>query len=268
MLKSQKQARILIVDDEEKIRTILAAILRDEGYRVETASDGVEGIAVCKQFRPHLSVVDLQMPHMDGLETILRIQEIDPRIVSVILTAHGTIQSAVQAIKQGVYDYLTKPFDNEQMLLVVRRALEFYRLTTEVDQLKAELQRKYGLDTIVGDSRVMQEVRAQIRQIAATDATVLIEGESGTGKELAARAIHYESKRKYNPFIIVDCGAIPLGLIEAELFRHEKGAFTDAREQRIGKFEDGHTGSIFLDEITEFQLNNGYIGKNVLSCGV
>jgi DNA-binding NtrC family response regulator len=255
MSKFDREARILVVDDEERIRTILGAILKDNGYQVETASDGLEAITKCKQFSPQLAIVDLKMPRMDGLETIQRIREIDSRIVSIILTAHGTIQSAVQAIKQGVYDYLTKPFDNEQMLLVIARAIEYYRLTTEVDHLKSELQRKHGLEAIMGDSRVMQEVRAHIKRIADTDATVLIEGESGTGKELAARAIHYESKRKNNPFVIFDCGAIPLNLTESELFGHERGAFTDAREQRIGKFEEAHTGSIFLDEISELPLD-------------
>ncbi len=248
-------AKILVVDDEERIREILAAVLRDEGYEVEVAHNGIEAVRKCDAFKPHVAIIDLQMPRMDGLETATRIRERDTNIITIILTAHGTIQSAVQAIKQGVYDYLTKPFDNEQMLLVVRRAVELYRLATEVDQLKAELGQKYGLEQIVGDSRVMQDVRAQIRRIAETDATVLIEGESGTGKELAARAIHYESKRKNGPFVIVDCSAIPFGLMETELFGHEKGAFTDARERRIGKFEDGHTGSIFLDEISELPLD-------------
>ncbi len=249
------KGKVLIVDDEERIRTILAAILRDEGYEVEAAKDGIEAIERVTSFKPHVMIVDLQMPRMDGIETIVRIRERFPKAISIILTAHGTIQSAVQAVKQGVYDYLTKPFDNEQMLLVIKRALEVYRLAEEVDQLKSELGKKYGLQSILGDSSVMQEVRQQIRRIAETDATILIEGESGTGKELAARATHYESKRRNNPFIIVDCGAIPSSLIESQFFGHEKGAFTDAREQRIGKFEEAHTGSIFLDEIGELPLD-------------
>lgn len=251
MNNSSQKNRILIVDDEEKIRAILAAILKDEGYEIETAKDGFDAVTKAPEFKPHVMIVDLQMPRMDGLETIMWIKKCLPRAVAIILTAHGTIQSAVQAIKQGVYDYLTKPFDNEQMLLVVRRALEVYRLTAQVDQLKSELGRKYSIDGIIGESAIMQQVRNQIRQIAATDATVLIEGESGTGKELAARAIHYESKRQNHPLVIVDCTTIPANLIESEFFGHEKGAFTDARQQRRGKFEEADAGTIFLDEISE-----------------
>jgi DNA-binding NtrC family response regulator len=254
MQNSSGTNKILLVDDEAKIRAILATILKDEGYEVETAQDGFEAIAKANEFKPQVLIVDLQMPRMDGMETILKIKGRLPRAIPIILTAHGTIQSAVQAIKQGVYDYLTKPFDNEQMLLVVKRAFEVYRLSAEVDQLKSELGKKYGLDTIIGESPVLQEVRSQIRQIAETEATVLIEGESGTGKELAAKAIHYESKRKNHSLVIVDCTAIPANLIESEFFGHEKGAFTDARQQRRGKFEEADTGTIFLDEISELPV--------------
>ncbi len=252
--KLTRRAKVLVVDDEEKIRNILAAVLKDDGYEVETARDGFEAIQRSEQFKPHVLIVDLQMPRMDGLETIMRIKDHFPGAVAIILTAHGTIQSAVQAIKQGVYDYIPKPFDNEQILLVAKRAVEVYRLTEEVDQLKKELQKKYGVENIIGDSAIMQQVRQQILQIAQTDATVLIEGESGTGKELAARAIHHESKRRDNPLVIVDCAATPPSLIESGFFGHEKGAFTDAREQRIGKFEEADTGTVFLDEIGELPL--------------
>jgi two-component system response regulator AtoC len=251
MQATRGNEKILIVDDEEKVRTILTAVLRDEGYDVETAQDGIEAIAKAATFAPQLAIVDLRMPRMDGLETIIRIKERLPKTVAIILTAHGTIQSAVQAIKQGVYDYLTKPFDNDQMLLVVKRALEVYYLTEEVDALKREIRRRYGLETIIGESHAMQQVRSQIRQVAGTDATVLIEGESGTGKELVAKAIHYESRRGENPLVIVDCTTIPASLIESEFFGHEKGAFTDARERRVGKFEEADTGTIFLDEVGE-----------------
>jgi DNA-binding NtrC family response regulator len=250
-----RKGKILIVDDEEKIRNILGAILRDEGYEVELAQDGVEAIEKASAFKPQLLIVDLQMPRMNGLETIQRIKARLPGAVAIILTAYGTIQSAVQAIKQGVYDYLTKPFDNEQMLLIVKRAFDVYRLTAEVEHLRTELQKKFGLDSIIGDSPAMQEVVQQIRQVAATDATVLIEGESGTGKELVAKAIHYESKRKNNPLVIVDCTTVPANLIESEFFGHEKGAFTDARQARAGKFQEADTGTIFLDEISELPFH-------------
>lgn len=254
MKMSPKQERILIVDDEEKIRGILAVILKDAGYAIETAKDGFDALEKSVSFNPQLLVVDLQMPRLDGIETIMRIKERHPQAVGIILTAHGTIQSAVQAIKGGVYDYITKPFDNEQLLLVVKRALDVFRLTEEVDELKKELQKKYGIENILGESAVLQEVKHRILQIAQTDATVLIEGESGTGKELAARAIHFESKRKNNPLTIVDCAAIPTNLIESEFFGHERGAFTDARERKIGRFEEADSGTIFLDEIGELPL--------------
>lgn len=246
--------RILVVDDEERIRSIILTVLREEGYEVETAADGAEGIERLNQFNPQVVIADLQMPRMDGIEMTVRMRERSPHIVGVILTAHGTIQSAVQAVKQGVYDYLTKPFDNDHLLHVVRRALDVHFLTAEVDQLKSELGKKFGLVSIIGESPLMQHVREQIRRIAEADATVLIEGESGTGKELVAHAIHAEGKRRNGPFVIVDCGAIPSSLIESEFFGHEKGAFTDARERRIGKFEHAHGGSIFLDEVSELPV--------------
>jgi DNA-binding NtrC family response regulator len=243
--------KILVIDDEEKIRSILSLILRDAGYDVETATDGVDALHVLNHFHPQIIVADLQMPRMDGIETLLQMKQRDPSIIGIILTAHGTIQSAVQAMKQGVYDYITKPFDNEQLLLIIRRAFDVYRLTAEVDQLKSVLHGRYSIKNIIGESQTMLDVKKLIIEIAATDATVIIEGESGTGKEFAARAIHYESMRKNNPLVIVDCSAIPTNLIETEFFGHERGAFTDARELRIGKFEEANTGTIFMDEISE-----------------
>lgn len=246
--------KVMIVDDEERIRNILAAILEDENYEVVTAGDGIEALNKLADFKPQVAIVDLQMPRMNGLEAISQLKQLDSRVVSIILTAHGTIQSAVQATKEGVYDYLTKPFDNEQMIMVVKRAMEHYQLAAEVTELRKELGRQHGLESIVGDSLVMQNVREEIKRIAETDAAILIEGESGTGKELAAHAIHYESQRKNAPLVIVDCGSVPITIIESEFFGHERGAFTDARERRIGKFEEADSGSIFLDEISELPL--------------
>lgn len=254
MTSAPHTGNILVVDDEEKIRLILAAILSDEGHRVETARDGAEAILKQAAFRPEVAIIDLQMPGMDGIETSRRLREASPRLVTIILTAHGSIHSAVQAIKEGVYDYITKPFDNDQIVAAVGRGLELHRLTEEVDSLKRELHRRYGIDAIVGESPAIGKIRAQILQVARTDATVLIEGESGTGKELAARAIHYESARRNNPLVIVDCAAIPTNLIESEFFGHERGAYTDARERRAGKFEEADTGTIFLDEVGELPL--------------
>jgi len=243
--------KILVVDDEERIRTILAAILGGEGYQVETAGDGVEALERGTLFRPDVIIVDLQMPRMDGIETISRFKERVPHAAAVILTAHGSIQSAVQAIKSGAYDYLTKPFDNEQLLMVVRRASDLVRISNELEQLRAKLEPQEGLRALLGEGGLMRGVRAQIQKLAATDATVLICGESGTGKELAARAIHSESKRKGEPFVVVDCTAIPEQLMESSFFGHEKGAFTDAHEQKTGAFEEANGGTVFLDEIGE-----------------
>ncbi|MFI5250906.1 MAG: sigma-54-dependent transcriptional regulator [Bacteroidota bacterium] len=253
-MKNSHTGKILIVDDEDKIRNILAVILRDAGYVIETAKDGFEALEKSGSFKPDLLIVDLQMPRMDGIETVTRIKERFPSVVAIILTAHGSIHSAVQAIKQGIYDYITKPFDNDQLILVVRRALDLHRLTLEVAELKNQLQKNFTVDHIVGDSAVMKEVKQNILRIAETDATVLIEGESGTGKELAARAIHFESKRREKPIVIIDCAAVPANLIESEFFGYQKGAFTDAREQRAGKFEEADGGTIFLDEIGELPL--------------
>lgn len=246
--------RILIADDEEKIRNILSAILTDQGYDVFTAKDGVEAIELSKKHRPHLFIADLQMPRVDGLEAIARIKELFPQTVALILTAHGTVQSAVQAMKEGAFDYLTKPFDNDQLVFVVKRALEFSRMSEEIDELRGQLRGEHGVQAIVGRAPVVERLRSIILQVATNDATVLIEGESGTGKELAARAIHYESKRRDSPLVTVDCSALPSSLVEREFFGHEAGAFTDARESRPGKFEEANGGTVFLDEIGELPL--------------
>lgn len=250
-MKQKQGTKILIVDDEEKIRGILAAILGGEGYVVETARDGIDALERVADFRPDVLIVDLQMPRMDGIETIARIKERLPHAAAIVLTAHGSIQSAVQAIKQGAYDYLTKPFDNEQLLMVVRRAGDLVRISTELERLKERLAPREGLGAILGGGELMRATRDRIKKLAATDATVLICGESGTGKELAARAVHLESNRKGEPFVVVDCTAIPEHLVESSFFGHEKGAFTDAREQKTGAFEEANGGTVFLDEIGE-----------------
>ena len=249
-----RSARILVVDDEAKIRTIVAAILEGEGYNVLTAADGVEALEKGQSLRPDILIADLQMPRMDGIETIVRFKERFPRTVAIILTAHGSIESAVQAIKRGAYDYLTKPFDNEQLLMVVRRAGELVELSGELERLRDRLEPRKGLGAILGAGPLMEDIRSQIRKLAGADATVLLLGESGTGKELAARAIHLESRRARGPLVIVDCAAIPEQLFESSFFGHEKGAFTDAHEQKTGAFEEADGGTVFLDEIGELPL--------------
>jgi DNA-binding NtrC family response regulator len=243
--------RVLVIDDEEKIRAILQAILAHEGYEVQGAKDGIEGLRLAVATRPAVVIVDLQMPRMDGLETLVELRASVPDAVPIILTAHGSIASAVEAIKQGAYDYLTKPFDNEQLLLVVRRAAERARLSREVQELRRQIVGVHSIEDLLGESGAIKSVRQQLARVADTDATVLIEGESGTGKELAARAIHNSSRRQAGPFIVIDCTAIPASLIEGTFFGHEKGAFTDARERRPGKFEEADGGTAFLDEIGE-----------------
>lgn len=255
-LATQEPLKILVADDEPRIRAIVAAILIKAGYAVEQAVDGADAVRRADSFHPALVIADLQMPAMNGLEAISLIRERRPLTTAIILTAHGSIPSAVEAIKKGASDYLTKPFDNEQLLFTVERALHVYRLQAELEQLHIQLGRGRGLNALLGSGETMRLLRQQLAQIAASDATVLIEGESGTGKELAARAIHYESKRRERPLVVIDCASIPANLIESEFFGHEKGAFTDARSGRIGKFQEADGGTLFLDELAELPLES------------
>ncbi len=243
--------RVLVVDDEMPVRLLLRTLLEADGLEVMEAGGGAEALNALGSFRPHLAIIDLQMPRMNGIEALNRIKERQPGITCVMLTAHGSVQSAVQAMKAGAYDYLTKPFDNEQLLLVVRRALDRAMLSEQLQELQARLNVGEGIEKILGDSAVMQDLRHQIMRIADTDATVLIEGETGVGKELAARAIHFHSKRKAGPFVVVNCAAVPVHLAESEFFGHEKGAFTDATSTRAGKFEQANGGTLLLDEVSE-----------------
>ena len=243
--------RILVVDDERKIRTILARLLRDEGYEVADADSGPEAMEVAKAFRPDLVLMDLSMPGMDGIEAMAAISESVPGAETIIMTAYGSIESAVEAMRRGALDYLTKPFDNDELLLRIAHLLERKHLRREVDALKEELNRRYAFENIVAVSGEMQTIFEIMQRVSGTDVTVLIEGESGTGKELIVRAIHQHSARSEGPFVPINCAALPLNLIENELFGHEKGAFTDATERYVGKFEQADGGTLFLDEITE-----------------
>lgn len=244
-------SKILIVDDEPKIRTILSTILADEGYTVKTAENGEDALAVVDGFDPQLILMDQNMPGMDGIQTMARMRDREPGRTIIILTAFGSIPLAVEAMKMGAYDYIAKPFDNEELLLVIRRALERSRLAEEVSSLRKQLSAQYRFENIIGVSPKMQRLFEQMRRVCDTGATVFIQGESGTGKELVAKAIHYCSKRKDRQLISVNCGAIPISLIESEFFGHEKGAFTDAFERKAGKLEQADGGTLFLDEIGE-----------------
>lgn len=247
--------KILVVDDEQKICLIISQILTEEGFTAKTVNSGESAIDLIESFRPDLILMDQNMPGMNGIETMEEIKSRHPEITVIILTAFGSIPLAVEAIKKGAYDYISKPFDNDELLLLIQRSLEHRRLTEEVSHLKKQLQEKYSFKNILGVSQKMQQVFEQINRVCATDATVLIQGESGTGKELIMKAIHFHSHRKDKPLVTVNCGAIPLNLLESEFFGHEKGAFTDAKERKIGKFEQAQGGTIFLDEVGELPLD-------------
>ncbi len=243
---------LLIVDDEPNIRRVLEAVFAKDGYQVRTAENGRKALDIVAT-EPGLNVVicDLIMPDMNGVEVLEAAKEINPRLSLVMITAHGTIKTAVDAMKLGAFDYITKPFDMDEIKLVVKNALERSRLLEENVELRQELKSRYKFDNIVGSSGKMQEVYRIIERVAASNATVLIRGESGTGKELIARAIHYNSPRAQKPFIAVSCAALPETLLESELFGHEKGSFTGATGQKIGRFELATQGTLFLDEIPE-----------------
>jgi len=245
---------ILIVDDEESIRWTLKKALEREGYRILLARDGGEGVKLAQDPAVDLVLLDLRLPMMDGLEVLTRIKEERPELPIIIMTAYGTLPAAVQAMKRGAYDYITKPFDVEELLLQVERAFQVQALSDEVVRLRENLREQFDFGGVVGQSPPMQEVFKLVGKVAASDITVLLRGESGTGKELIARAIHYHSKRFGRPFVAVNCAAIPKELLESELFGHEKGAFTGATSLKRGKFELAHGGTLFLDEIGDMDL--------------
>lgn len=247
------KAKVLIADDEPRIRKVITLLLKDEGYDVKTVENGQQAVEAVAEFLPDVVLLDQQMPLLTGVEALERIKQIRPEQVIVFVTAFGSISLAVDAVKKGAYDFIEKPFDNDKLLLTVRRAAEHSRLKGEVDILKSHLNNKKI--SIIGETTGLRQVIAQVKRVAETDATVLIHGESGTGKELIARTVHTESKRAMNPFVAINCGAIPLALMESELFGHEKGAFTDAKEMQQGTFERANGGTLFLDEIGELPMD-------------
>ena len=251
MTEKEDKGRILVVDDEPSMRTTLSILLKREGYGVSLAESGAEALPMLAPGEYDMILTDLKMEGMDGIELLRHIKAVDPQAEVLIFTAYGTIATAVEAMRLGAYDYIGKPFDEEELLLKIARALERKALVREVQDLRQELQ---GQGRIVAASKEMREVLAKIDQVAPTDATVLIEGESGTGKELVARAIHRGSLRKARPFIPVNCSTFPETLLESELFGYEKGAFTGADKSRKGLFEAAHRGTLFLDEIADMPL--------------
>ena len=244
-------AEILLVEDKDSLRQMLKMTLQNAGYAIDEASDGAEARRRLNDNRYNLVITDLKMPKADGLEVLRSAKAVDSEIAVILLTAYGTIDEAVQAVKEGAYEFLQKPVDSRHLLLLVERALEQARLRAENVLLRDEYSRKYGFPRIIGDSSAMDKVGIEIQQVAQTPTTVLLLGESGTGKELFARAIHNLSPRRNAPFIAINCAAIPDTLIENELFGHEKGAYTGADQRRVGKFELAARGTIFLDEISE-----------------
>ena len=238
--------RILIVDDEPGIRDALRQVLEYEDYDVRTAGSGGEALTVHPEWRPHLVILDVKMAGMDGLDTLGRLRSEDGAAAVVMISGHGTIQTAVEATQRGAFDFLEKPLDTDRLLLTVRNALAHRQLAGENERLRAQSAPVHAL---VGESRALGEVKALIAKVGPTGARVLVTGENGTGKELVARAIHDSSPRKAAPFVEVNCAAIPAELIESELFGHMKGSFTGAFADRAGKFEQADGGTLFLDEI-------------------
>ncbi len=245
---------ILIVEDKESMLDMLKQTLEGEGFRVIPARDGAEGIRRLSDERIGLVLTDLKLPKKDGFEVLKAVKEDNPLLPVIVMTAFGTIEIAVKAVKQGAYDFLTKPFDTDHLLVLIRRALNATRIATENILLREELGDRIGLPAIIGKSSQLQEITAKIQKVAPTNATALIHGESGTGKELFARAIHYLSPRKDGPFVAINSAAIPRELLESELFGYEKGAFTGADARKIGKLELADKGTVFLDEIGDMDM--------------
>jgi two-component system nitrogen regulation response regulator GlnG len=246
--------RILIVDDEESVRWVLKKALEKEGLEAVLAKDAAEAFSRLQEGNIAAVLMDIRMPGMSGLDALEKIQKEGRNVPIIIMTAQSTMQNAIEAMRRGAYDYITKPFDLDEVSILVKKALDVRHLSEEVDTLRAEVREKYE-GGLVGATSAMQEIYKTIGRVAESDATVLIHGESGTGKELVARAIHFHSKRSGRPFIAVNSAAIPSELLESELFGHEKGSFTGAVARKLGKFEAAAGGTLFLDEIGDMSLS-------------
>jgi len=246
--------KILIIDDDTSLRRVLEYNLQEEGYEVQDASSGEEGLYLFGKFQPSLVITDMKMSGMDGLMVLKSIKERSPEALVIIITAFGTVDIAVEAMKAGAFDYITKPFNRDALKLTVKKALQFNGLSEENKRLKSELSDKADFRTIIGSSKEMEKVFDVIRKVSDTEAAVLITGESGTGKELVARSIHAYSSRRDAPFIAINCAAIPRELLESELFGHVKGAFTGAVRDKTGKFQLADGGTLFLDEVGDLPV--------------
>lgn len=245
-------AKILIIDDEKSIRNTLKEILTYEGYEVTEAQDGMEGLKFVEKDKFDIILSDIKMPKMDGIEVLEKLQEITPETPVVMISGHGNIDTAVEAIRKGAFDYISKPLDLNRMLVTIRNAMDRSVLVKETKTLKKKI---YKTNDIIGESEPIIQIKAMIEKVAPTEARVLVTGGNGSGKELVARWIHEKSNRAVNPLVEVNCAAIPSELIESELFGHEKGSFTSAIKQRIGKFQQANNGTLFLDEIGDMSLS-------------
>jgi len=241
--------RILVIDDDEIVREVLVEYLENEGYEVIACSNGYRGLELFKSDKFELVILDLIMPGINGIEVLKEIRRFSPRSIVILVTAFGSIENAVEAMRAGAFDYITKPFNLSDVSFAVKRGINVSKLERENIDLKRQLKNRYGFENIIGDSIAMQKVYSLVDKVAPTDSTTLILGESGTGKELIANIIHYNSERSSKPIVTVNCSAIPHELLETELFGHEKGAFTGAVTTKLGKFEIADGGTIFLDEI-------------------
>jgi two-component system NtrC family response regulator len=242
---------VLIVDDEKNYPLILSAVLQDEGFETLTAHSGMEALEIIGHADVDLVLTDMKMPQMDGIQLLEKIKEQDAELPVVMMTAHGTVEKAVEAMQKGAYNFILKPFDNEQLVIYVNKALAVYRMVKENRQLRSAVESRYSFGNLIGKSKPMQDVFDMIRKVAPSSATVLIEGASGTGKELVAKSIHFNSPRIRQPFVAVNCSALAENLLESELFGHERGAFTGAVSMKKGRFELADGGTLFLDEIGE-----------------
>jgi DNA-binding NtrC family response regulator len=247
--------KILIVDDDKDMRDILSNLISSDGYKAITASNGRKALIKTRAHSPDLVLLDVRLPEIDGLKVLEEIKKMDKNIPIIMLTAYEDVKSAVQAMKSGAFDYITKPFDNEEMALNIKRALQTRYLYREVENLRRRLEEKTDRARFMGESPRIKQVLNQVKLIAPTNMTVIIQGESGTGKELIARMIHEESLRHDKPFIAVDCGTLPENLVESELFGYEKGAFTGADKRKEGSFESANGGTLFLDEMINLPLS-------------
>ncbi len=247
--------KVLIVDDEKNYPTILGEVIREDGFEPVAASSGLMALDILRNEPIDLVLTDVMMPGIDGIELLAQIKELNPTLPVMVMTAHGSVERAVEAMEKGAFTYILKPFDNDTLVAHIKKAIAIHEIVKENSRLKEEISIRYNFDNIIGKSKPMEELYNVIRKVAPTSASILIEGESGTGKELAARSIHYNSTRKDHPLVAVNCSAFAESLLESELFGHEKGAFTGAANMKKGRFELADQGTLFLDEIGEIPTN-------------